>query len=1295
MPLKPVSGCCAYAPPNPKPRRRPQQADSIGAFPRPIPRPRKLSIDLIESTEGSQTSEIVKTDELDYGMQEDLNDIKFVESNQNNDDTPDKESKEDTNNEEYNSFVENPPRDYTGGKELKIITKTKRDPKFDTFGLKSPTFQKSRKKWNFTDEQTLEHLSNVSIDGDYMVEETDTIFVVGSMVDNSEAEVFSPLSRPDVEPTFTRPNFRKSPTDSELEPQILRRSLNRDGRFPSSPKQWRDRKLDPTGSATSLRSMGEMPNFLGALANIGRWNNIEALHTAKEASPGWVLGDDDSGACQSKLEGDSQEEDAAADDELPHEPDSRPAVRHQRVSSKQELPRSSSSSQKPPGTPSVSPAALPPPDLVPQAAASSAEGPLDVIDWEYQLPAPPTAFRDTNSPALVEGETVVLADTGVFREEVTESSLDSGDFSLQDGDSFHPTRIHSRNLEQTRKEFAINGLEFDIQREGSFTKISRVNPLFDAQQFEIDSQRIDQPKSQSKVSDIGTLTKDKPKTADTIPQEIIRDEPHIQKDASRSSSNVSIHRPTIVLESNQSGQLSNFKITTYQMPREPDKLFEGEKEIFKKPLPVSNRSHRYGSVGSVSSFLSGDGLYCDLEGKKFTSYAALGYDSRPIRTKSVGNLAAEVAVESERRDARLLKMASQQNVNEDLKTPLLDETHLQQGHRQKDLSLQSLQVLRNILPQLTPRTPSEDSKSEDTDIRPVGDVTRSEEEKVAQQDTEFPISQESCSSPIHEPTALTPAPEKVSSAEKFYTYQGPPSINLSSWSERPKVKVDIKADSDYRIGRGKDTHVETPKTESAREVPRAEAKLDVRRSCVNSADGSQILKEVAPPESSPPPTKVESTPLTMRLVSHNSVSSSKKSLSTSQILESIARENPLVVGATAKEPTLVHVIPSFLSPAQRADPSRVPIVRAVELKKPYKQQLQDNDSNLNVSINIVRKNEELLVNNSNNNNNGYISRTISSTNQSKEENPRTDSDSFTGVNSLAKKFSSGVPLRSNALGPKPFQPRAVSSYEFNNKDINKVYLNDNLQKTQGGHNILVKSSSTSNVSGPNVTVTSYDGSRRFTSVVGINKTLGPPPHGVAKTTEGASTQNIHQRPSGSSIVKVNGFTGARQPFMPVVKGFQFTPQGSDASTVSVKVEQQPLSTEVNAPKVRIQRSESAAYKSARNQNSVSINQTGYGSTERFIGNEASVKIQPGWRTGGVIQPKLSRSVSNASSVPPPPPPLMSGVVLRKTPQSRPKSFSFANPRDELMDAIRSHGGRERLRKVGSSGHSSLNVILKV
>lgn len=50
---------------------------------------------------------------------------------------------------------------------------------------------------------------------------------------------------------------------------------------------------------------------------------------------------------------------------------------------------------------------LPPPPT----SISSAD---DVaVDWEYQLPAPPSAFRDSDSPTLTEGETVILADSQV------------------------------------------------------------------------------------------------------------------------------------------------------------------------------------------------------------------------------------------------------------------------------------------------------------------------------------------------------------------------------------------------------------------------------------------------------------------------------------------------------------------------------------------------------------------------------------------------------------------------------------------------------------------------------------------------------------------------------------------------------------------------------------------------------------------------------------------------------------------------------------------------------------------
>jgi hypothetical protein len=35
------------------------------------------------------------------------------------------------------------------------------------------------------------------------------------------------------------------------------------------------------------------------------------------------------------------------------------------------------------------------------------------VDWQYHLPAPPSAFRDSDSPTLTEGGTIMLADSQV------------------------------------------------------------------------------------------------------------------------------------------------------------------------------------------------------------------------------------------------------------------------------------------------------------------------------------------------------------------------------------------------------------------------------------------------------------------------------------------------------------------------------------------------------------------------------------------------------------------------------------------------------------------------------------------------------------------------------------------------------------------------------------------------------------------------------------------------------------------------------------------------------------------
>ena len=35
------------------------------------------------------------------------------------------------------------------------------------------------------------------------------------------------------------------------------------------------------------------------------------------------------------------------------------------------------------------------------------------VDWQYHLPAPPSAFRDSDSPTFTEGGTIILADSQV------------------------------------------------------------------------------------------------------------------------------------------------------------------------------------------------------------------------------------------------------------------------------------------------------------------------------------------------------------------------------------------------------------------------------------------------------------------------------------------------------------------------------------------------------------------------------------------------------------------------------------------------------------------------------------------------------------------------------------------------------------------------------------------------------------------------------------------------------------------------------------------------------------------
>jgi hypothetical protein len=52
-------------------------------------------------------------------------------------------------------------------------------------------------------------------------------------------------------------------------------------------------------------------------------------------------------------------------------------------------------------------------NILPPPPTSASSVDYLAVDWQYQLPAPPSAFRDSDSPTLTEGGTIMLADSQV------------------------------------------------------------------------------------------------------------------------------------------------------------------------------------------------------------------------------------------------------------------------------------------------------------------------------------------------------------------------------------------------------------------------------------------------------------------------------------------------------------------------------------------------------------------------------------------------------------------------------------------------------------------------------------------------------------------------------------------------------------------------------------------------------------------------------------------------------------------------------------------------------------------
>lgn len=96
---------------------------------------------------------------------------------------------------------------------------------------------------------------------------------------------------------------------------------------------------------------------------------------------------------------------------------------------------------------------------------------LSISDWEYQLPAPPSAFRDSHSPIFDDHDTVTLGSVEAFKEPVASPVAELTDATNSSNKNFESTKNLSNNAEVNCNQKAsnekmdfVNETEIDIKQ---------------------------------------------------------------------------------------------------------------------------------------------------------------------------------------------------------------------------------------------------------------------------------------------------------------------------------------------------------------------------------------------------------------------------------------------------------------------------------------------------------------------------------------------------------------------------------------------------------------------------------------------------------------------------------------------------------------------------------------------------------------------------------------------------------------------------------------------------------------
>ncbi|XP_076397509.1 uncharacterized protein LOC100881193 isoform X2 [Megachile rotundata] len=535
---------------------------------------------------------------------------------------------------------------------------------------------------------------------------------------------------------------------------------------------------------------------------------------------------------------------------------------------------------------------------------SAADEDLSIVEWEYQLPAPPSAFRDSSSPVFNSFDEVVPP---------TETVSDSKKEHVSDNsDPKNSLNKHSKKEEskddlkkEAIREKLIKQGESSLKKEVINELESKINSLPQTVK-DVDSRRSSNNSSAPKVAPVDNTLSNFTITTYSRPKSLNIFE-EVEQQSRQKNSDERFIKSFATLSRNQDKDLTDFSSRTQQEKKKVN--VDEEKQEPKTRTETLQRwqsSNEKSNIQRSKSYLS----VCD-------------------KTKFQGNTEDENAKNSTdlETDAGMKKATSINNLNSTTTktnerfSRWRDNILKRQEEPTKETQLQSVQVLKSILPQLKNAQQAEENVSKELNSTVLHEKTRPETTTSNEYSMEPKVvsARDPLAAPSNQPSK--PEPKKVTSESntKRYSYAGPPTISLGSWSERPSVNVQIKKDTDYKFGINKTQN---------------KTVVDINGS-KNEMDSSNNVEDIVKAQRNKfeASDRREPNELTKKLITHTTASGFKKPVlnKVNVDLKPVNTDKPVVTGVELKK--------SFLENKQDDNVIDTSPVNFKELSKTFDQDI--------------------------------------------------------------------------------------------------------------------------------------------------------------------------------------------------------------------------------------------------------------------------------------------------------------------------------------------------------------------